>query len=68
MQLYPDMGVAAMLKNQWPEVSFRIGSLGDRSPIGPDDDVIVLAAPDPQGMCAATRYRTCGHSVTFWKS
>lgn len=68
MQLYPDMGVAAMLKNQWPEVSFRIGSLGDRSPIGLDDDVIVLAAPDPQGTCAATRNSAFGHSVIFWKS
>ena len=55
MQLYPDIGVAAMLRNQWQDASFRIGSLGDRTPLGPDDDVIVLAAPDPQGMHLVSR-------------
>lgn len=44
------MGVAAMLKNQWQDAPFRIGSVSDRTPTGPDDDIIVLAAPDPQGM------------------
>lgn len=48
MQVYPDMGVAAMLKNQWPEVSFNFASLSDRKPVSDEDDLVVLAAPDPQ--------------------
>lgn len=51
LQVYPDMGVAAMLKNQWPDVSFNFASLSDRKPVSDDDDLIVLAAPDPQSMC-----------------
>ena len=43
------MGVAAMLKNQWPDAGFRFASLSDRKPVSEDDDLIVLAAPDPQG-------------------
>lgn len=50
MQIYPDMGVAAMLKNQWQDAEFAFASLSDRSPVSEDDDLIVLAAPDPQGM------------------
>jgi len=49
LQLYPDIGVAAMLRNQWQDVQFRIGSLGDRAIVAPDDEIVVLAAPDPQG-------------------
>ena len=49
LQLYPDIGVAAMLRNQWQDVEFRIGSLGDRAIVAPDDEIVVLAAPDPQG-------------------
>ena len=49
-QVYPDMGTAAMLKHQWQDCTFQLASLGDRRPISNDDDVIVVAAPDPQGM------------------
>ncbi len=48
-QLYPDMGVSAMLKNQWTDASFSIGALSDRTPFHNEDEIIVLAAPDPQG-------------------
>ena len=47
-QVYPDMGVAAMLKNQWPEVAFKFASLSDRKPVSEEDELVVLAAPDPQ--------------------
>ena len=50
MQIYPDMGVAAMLKNQWQDAEFAFASLSDRNLVSEDDDLIVLAAPDPQGM------------------
>jgi hypothetical protein len=49
MQLYPDMGVAAMLKNQWGDPGFAVGSLSDRTPYQEEDDIIIFAAPDPQG-------------------
>ena len=55
VQLYPDMGLAAMLKNQWGDADFAIGSLGDRTPFQEEDDIIIFAAPDPQG---ATRLET----------
>lgn len=42
------MGVAAMLKNQWPEVAFKFASLSDRKPVSEEDELVVLAAPDPQ--------------------
>ena len=48
LQVYPDMGVAAMLKNQWPDVPFNFASLSDRKPVSEEDDLVVLAAPDPQ--------------------
>ena len=43
------MGVAAMLKNSWQDAKFAFASLSDRNPVSEDDDLIVLAAPDPQG-------------------
>lgn len=49
VQIYPDMGVAAMLKNNWQDAEFEFASLSDRNPVSEDDDLIVLAAPDPQG-------------------
>lgn len=57
-QVYPDMGTAAMLKHQWQDCSFQLASLGDRRPVSNDDDVIVVAAPDPQGM-------SCAHEREF---
>jgi len=54
-QVYPDTGVSAMLKNQWTDAAFGFASLNDRSPVQPDDDIVVLAAPDPQGAEEAIR-------------
>lgn len=48
-QVYPDLGVAQMLKNQWQNATFRISSLGNRRAFEDDDELIVIAAPDPQG-------------------
>lgn len=48
-QLYPDIGVASMLQNQWgPDVAFQIAAVNDREPVAEDDELVVLAAPDPQ--------------------
>ena len=47
--MYPDMGVAAMLKNQWADMNFSVASLADRKPVSEDDDLVIVAAPDPQG-------------------
>ena len=43
------MGVAAMLKNQWADMNFSVASLADRNPVSEDDDLVIVAAPDPQG-------------------
>lgn len=43
------MGVAAMLKNQWADMNFSVASLADRKPVSEDDDLVIVAAPDPQG-------------------
>eukprot|EP00884_Botryococcus_braunii_P002935 jgi/Botrbrau1/12642/Bobra.67_1s0008.1 len=48
--LYPDTGVAAMLRNQWQDANFGIGAISDRVPFREDEQIIVLAAPDPQGL------------------
>jgi len=48
--IYPDMGVVAMLQNQWPDINFKMSSLNDRRPVEAEDDLIVLATPDPQGL------------------
>lgn len=43
--------MAAMLKNQWgADIGFAIGSLSDRTSFQEEDDIIVFAAPDPQGI------------------
>ena len=49
LQVYPDMGIAAMLKNSWTECPYKIASLIDRNPVSEDDNIIVTAAPDPLG-------------------
>ncbi len=65
------MGVAAMLKNQWPDAGFRFASLSDRKPVSEDDDLIVLAAPDPQGwsltLAMSSQVAKCkaGHTVAL---
>lgn len=62
--LYPDAGVAAMLKSQWsgnnsndaPPLSFDVAAITDRTPVrAGTDDVVVLAAPDPQSLAAAVK-------------
>lgn len=47
--VYPDAGVAAMLSHQWQDRSFSISSLNDRRPIKADDELLVIACPDPPG-------------------
>ncbi|KAL3143325.1 hypothetical protein ABBQ38_002162 [Trebouxia sp. C0009 RCD-2024] len=61
--IYPDMGVAAMLKNQWQDADFAFASLSDRSPVSEDDDLVVLAAPDPQGLDAVKRATYAAENV-----
>ncbi len=57
------MGVAAMLRNQWGNAGFEIGSLGDRTPFQEDDDIIIFAAPDPQGAAVFQRLDACTVNV-----
>jgi len=53
--LYPDAGVAAMLSYQWKKeeegggVGFKINSLMDRLPVSKDDELVIVACPDPFG-------------------
>ena len=44
-----------MLSAQWGDAPFGFASLTDRAPVRPEDDVIVLAAPDPPGADKAIR-------------
>lgn len=58
--LYPDAGVAAMLKSQWggkdAKLAFDVAAITDREPARAGvDDVVVLAAPDPQSLAAAVK-------------
>ena len=58
--LYPDAGVAAMLKSQWgggdKGLAFDVAAITDREPArAGTDDVVVLAAPDPQSLAAAVK-------------
>lgn len=54
--VYPDVGVAAMLRNQWGgEVPFRFSSLNDRRPAAAEDEVVVVASADPQGLEAVVK-------------
>lgn len=46
--IFPDAGVAALLKHQWQDAPFAIASLSDRKPVGEDDEVVVLISPDYQ--------------------
>ena len=48
--IYPDAGVAAMLRNQWDDAAFTVSSLNDRTPVDPEDELIVMAAPDPPSL------------------
>ncbi len=44
------MGVAAMLRNDWKDRDFDIAAISDKSAVVGGDDLIVIAAVDPQGM------------------
>eukprot|EP01023_Acetabularia_acetabulum_P010249 TRINITY_DN1469_c0_g1_i1.p2 TRINITY_DN1469_c0_g1~~TRINITY_DN1469_c0_g1_i1.p2 ORF type:complete len:201 (-),score=47.02 TRINITY_DN1469_c0_g1_i1:1616-2218(-) len=48
--VYPDIGVAAMLQNSWTDAQFAISSLNDFNPVDEDDELVIIAAPDPQGL------------------
>ena len=48
-----------MLKNQWADAQFKIGSVNDRQPVDADDKLIVIAAPDPQGQAPGL----CGNRI-----
>ena len=50
MQLYPDVGVAAMLRNEWKDAGFSIAAISEREAIAERDELIVIAAIDPQGV------------------
>ncbi|CAL8472184.1 g11726 [Coccomyxa elongata] len=53
--LYPDMGVAAMLRNDWKDRDFEIAAISDKSALAEGDDLVVIAAVDPQGLSEAKR-------------
>lgn len=61
--LYPDMGCAAMLKNAWPDAGFEIGCLADRNPVQDTDEIVLIAAPDPQGLEDAKRITNLAEGV-----
>jgi hypothetical protein len=48
--IYPDAGVAAMLRNQWTDAAFEFASLNDRIAVAAEDQIVVAAAPDPPGL------------------
>jgi hypothetical protein len=39
-----------MLRNQWDDAAFTVSSLNDRTPVDPEDELIVMAAPDPPSL------------------
>lgn len=39
-----------MLKNEWKDAAFSIAAIGDRQAVAESDDLVVIAAIDPQGM------------------
>ena len=49
VQLYPDMGVAAMLRNEWQDCKFGIAAINERNACTAEDEVLIIAAADPQG-------------------
>ena len=49
VQLYPDMGVAAMLRNEWKDRSFGIAAINERGACSDEDELLIIAAADPQG-------------------
>ncbi|CAK0787516.1 hypothetical protein CVIRNUC_010736 [Coccomyxa viridis] len=53
--LYPDMGVAAMLRNEWQDCNFGIAAINERNACTAEDEVLIIAAADPQGLNEARR-------------
>ncbi len=54
--VFPDAGCAAGLASRWAgQVSFSLASLNDRSVVRDGDRVLVVCAPDPQGVEASQR-------------
>ncbi|KAL5651127.1 hypothetical protein ACJX0J_036585, partial [Zea mays] len=53
--IFPDAGAAALLKHQWKDAQFKCASLGDRKPVGPEDEVAVMIIPDHQMLEAVER-------------
>ena len=49
MQVFPDIGVAAYLQNNWHEPGFAIRSLSDKKPVLGNEDLVIVASPDPTG-------------------
>lgn len=47
VQLFPDIGVAAYLQNNWEDVAFSMKSLKDKEPLDGDEDLVIAASPDP---------------------
>lgn len=45
--LFPDMGVTAMLRSLWSDATFEIGTLRSKTRVMKDEEIIVIAAPDP---------------------
>lgn len=46
--VFPDAGAAALLKYQWKDAAFGFSSLGDRKPVSPEDEIVVMVVPDYQ--------------------
>ncbi|KAF3341582.1 adenylate kinase 5 [Carex littledalei] len=46
--IFPDAGVAALLKYNWTDAKFGCASLGDRNPVDKEDEIVVMIIPDYQ--------------------
>lgn len=56
--IFPDAGVAALLKHQWKDAQFKCASLSDRKPVDTDDGVVVMIIPDHQMLDSVERIAT----------
>lgn len=46
--IFPDAGVAALLKYRWQDAAFGFSSLTDRKPVEDGDEIVVMVVPDYQ--------------------
>nr|AFK35394.1 unknown [Lotus japonicus] len=46
--IFPDAGVAALLKYRWKDALFSFASLSDRKPVASEDEIVVMIVPDYQ--------------------